>query len=237
MKETWMSLKLFGLLLLVPLAAPAATSPSAARFKAVDFDSTELLPSRQRELLEDYLRQNLLSFQNLTSDYNGIAATYLAVTRALSFLQIRLEDGRWISAMDMVSSINRLEGDRVKVRMDSTLFGSWRRAGAEYSLSRANGKTEHGHFHFNRGDLGGSLHHGDDIQGYTSVFKVPRIQINYRFSDQEADIDLDGYAPWIIGFIPDPYHLTWKNSDVRYWFSKYLKSFGAPGFSVVEKVH
>jgi hypothetical protein len=72
------------------------------------------------------------------------------------------------------------------------------------------------------------LHHGSDIQGYTSYYKVPRIQISYQISNHEADIDLDGYAPWIGGVIPDPFHLTWQNSDTRYWPKEYRKSFGNP---------
>jgi hypothetical protein len=38
------------------------------------------------------------------------------------------------------------------------LFDSWRAAGADFILTRANGKVERGHFNFDHGDLGGMLH-------------------------------------------------------------------------------
>jgi hypothetical protein len=103
--------------------------------------------------------------------------------------------------------------------------------GAKYRLVSVKGKVEEGKFNFNRGDIGGSLHKGFDIQGYTSCCNQPRIQFNYRFSDNTADIDMD-VAAWYWHFIPNPWHLTYAGSDFRQHYSMYVKKFGDPGFRV-----
>jgi hypothetical protein len=205
---------------------------------AQGFSPWETLTQKQSDLLREYLPelQNAVdpsvAYQAWAAENDGLAATYLALTQAMAAMTITLDQGEQRPLIDIVVRINQLEGDRVRFALDAGDFDRWKKAGAKFSWKKANGKTETGHFNFDSGDLGGSLHAGYDQQGYTSYYKVPRLQINYRLSDSDADIDLDGYAPWIWGFIPDPVHLTYANSDVRQWLSEYIKKMGNPGFSV-----
>jgi len=137
-------------------------------------------------------------------------------------------------AVHLLGKIERVDGDRIFVHLNFPIFDHWMKSGAKFSLHRANGKIENGNFNFDQGDLGGSLHKGFDIQGYTSYWRAPRIQINYRFNDNLADIDLD-VAAWFYGFIPNPDHLTYEGSDTRQWLPDYVKSLGDPGFQVQER--
>jgi len=224
------------------VSAPAAFSeapPAVFNFRAVGFDKNQF-SSLQQKLLRAYLKKSATSYDHWTTnqsdatyDNDGMFAAFLGITHALTFMQIHLQDGRWITSDQMLVLVNSFEGDRLMVQLNSTLFDSWRAAGAQFILKRASGEVEQGTFNFDQGDLGGSLHEGSTIQGYTSYFLVPRIQINYNESTHEADIDLDGYAPWIDGLIPNPHHMTWENSDIRYWMDEYQQSFGNPGFQVV----
>jgi hypothetical protein len=218
-------------------AALAGTPPATFPVRAVDFDQSAM-SSVQKKLLHGYLSKTKTTYKSWTEnsdsyDNDGMIAAFLGVTRALSFLQIHLSDGSWITADKMLAEVNQFVGDRVKVRLNVDIFNSWRAAGAEFILTRKSGEVEHDNFVFDHGDFGGSLHDGSDIQGYTSYFLAPRIQINYITAINEADIDLDGYAPWIDGVIPNPFHMTWQNSDIRYWFDEYQASFGNPGFQVI----
>jgi len=237
--------RLFLGLLALSLSSLASASPPTSdaapplhpKFRAVHFEALGDLSPKQLSLLIPYLAahgKRPMQYEEWISQSDGIAAAFLAWTRALTFLQIRLRDGRWITADEMMIAVYVLDGDRIRVELDNELFESWRAAGAPFILTRINGKIERGHFNFDGGDPGGLLHDGSNIQGYTSYYKVPRIQINYTFGNHQADIDLDGYAPWVDGFIPNPHHLTWQNSDVRYWLPEYEKSFGNPGFEVVK---
>jgi len=152
----------------------------------------------------------------------------------LSRTYLMLENGQELLAIDLLKKINRLRGDRIYVQLDSIKFNSWIKAGGKFRMLTENVGVESGKFNFcNCSQYGGSLHDGYDLQGFSSVTKTPRLQINYRVSDSEADIDLDGYTPFIGGIIPNPNHLTYENSDVRFWFDSYLKKFGNPGFEVV----
>ncbi len=162
------------------------------------------------------------------------AATFLSVSRALLIMQVKVGKNAWVPFLDLVKGVNRFGSDRLYAALDKALFDKWRgEFKGEFKIRKANGKTESGKFKFASGTSGGgSLHAGYDIQASTSVKDVPRIQINYRFSDGEADIDLDGYAPWKWGVIPNPNHLTYANSDVRQWFDSFVKKFGDPGFRV-----
>jgi hypothetical protein len=232
-----------GLLLVFILAqsAFAGSQPAFFDFRAVDFNRSEMSPL-QKKLLGAYLKKTGTSFGQWTSlpaidatdnDTDGELAAFLGITKALTHLQIHLEDGRWIVADQLLKTVNEFKGDRLMVQLDTKTFDSWRDAGAEFILTRASGEIENGSFDFDHGDFGGSLHEGSTIQGYTSYFLAPRIQINYNEDTHEADIDLDGYAPWIDGVIPNPHHMTWENSDIRYWFDEYQQSFGNPGFQVI----
>ncbi len=208
---------------------------------AENFRPWDALDARARELLATTafgaLRSEELAgeWEQWTRLNDAEAATFLALMRAFSLMDIAVDDDRgspaWVNSRELIESVTAFIGTRLFVRMDADLFERWRQSGGSYRIRRADGKIESGRFRFNRGDLGGSLHKGFDIQGYTSVRKEPRIQINYRFSDSEADIDLD-LAGWIWGFIPNPRHLKYEGSDVRQWIGKYVKKFGDPGFTV-----
>lgn len=193
----------------------------------VGFPSFSELTEVQQSLMNNYLPHAKTSFESWSLAHNGLATEFIANTQALERLYLKMPDGSMIQGIYLIDHINRVEGDRLKVKINSEIFNVWREAGAKYEIYRANGKIERGHFRFNHGDLGGSLHHGYDIQGYSSAMKVPRVQINYRFNDDEGDMDLDGFQPWLGGIIPNFHHLSWNNSDVRCWISEYESKFGA----------
>jgi hypothetical protein len=172
-------------------------------------------------------------YEQWASDNDDHAANYLAVSRALSHLELQWPNGEKRWAIELVETVNRFEGDRIRARLNRTLFEEWVKSGGAFVFYRADGQHEKGKMKFHNGTAwGGSLHKGYDIQGFTSASKVPRLQFNYRFSDAEADIDLDGHSPMIWGFIPNPVHLTYKNSDPRQWFELLVRKLGDPGFHV-----
>ena len=219
-----------------------------AAFQAVNFPPAARLNRDQYRILTSYLDRKDSSpvpgldqsfsrgvdtgFDEWSQNHNGRAATFLAVTHALSKATFHL-DGQNILGTELIRELKKTLGDRIIVTLHRDLFDRWQTAGGRYTFHLANGKTEEGRINITPGgNLGGSLHHGYDRQGYTSNTRVPRLQINYRDRDSEADIDLDGYSPWKFGFIPNPNHLTWENSDVRYWHRRFVKKFGHPGFEV-----
>ena len=83
----------------------------------------------------------------------------------------------------------------------------------------------------------GELHRGFDVQWFSGVTSMnsPRMQINYRFADSLADIDLD-VAVWIWGFIPNPVHLSYAGSDTRQYFGSYSKRYGNPGYRTLRRM-
>jgi hypothetical protein len=215
------------------------SEPSAGSFVA--FDSLE---SHQRELfLSSPLAQDLRASRNSVTEEDwqrwcaandGVAAAFLAITHALELTEVTLSDGRVLRALDLIKSITEFKGDRIYAEARRELFEDWMNSEGRFSFLRTDGKSESGKVDFNEGNLGGSLHKGYDRQGYTSTHKMPRIQWNYRFADAALDIDLDGYAPLKFGWLPNPHHKTWENSDVRYWIDNYVKKFGDPGFAVAK---
>jgi hypothetical protein len=242
----------FAVLLLSSLTAWASpvdthyckSGEKACSYKeAYDFIGWDELTPIQTTLLEPYLRELDPSgpvppdykamFKQWTEDADDKAAEFLAMSRALNHLRIRLGDQngqpQWIRADQLVTEITQMEGDRMYCHLNVPLFEEWRGNGSNFLLDVEGGKTEKGHFKFDRGDLGGSLHEGFTVQGYTSIRHKARIQINYRSADNLADIDMD-VPPWILGFIPNPYHLTYAGSDTRQWLKDYVSRYGPPGF-------
>jgi hypothetical protein len=199
----------------------------------MDYVATEFLPlSGLPTSTADLIRAHLgaasdAAWEQLVTEHNDRAAALLAVCGALSRTLVTLSDGRSISGLELVSEISLLAGDRVYMLLDQAAFGSWRDSGGQFAISRADGSVESGKVGFNRGGTGGSLHEGFDIQGITGNRDVPRIQWNYRHCDGLADIDVDGYTPW--DFF---HHLTYANSDVRQWYSKFVSKFGQVPFKV-----
>jgi hypothetical protein len=165
-----------------------------------------------------------------TELYDDKAAALYSITLALSRLYW-WDGSHWVRALDVVDEIIQVEGVRIYAKLNQTFIETWRRAGARFQMPNQNGKVETGKFNFNGGDIGGSLHKGFDVQGYTSCCNEPRVQVNYRNSDGLADIDLD-IAGWIWHFIPNPKHLTYAGSDTRDMYKKILKKFGYPGFQI-----
>lgn len=230
-------------------SALASRDPGSHSVKAINFVPAARLSEIQHRILSTYLAQPAVApvpgldhdvfrgidadFDQWNQNYDGRAATFLSLTHTLSVTTFYLADGKEILAINMVKDLKKTLGDRMIVTLHKDLFDNWQNAGGRYSFQLANGKMENGDIQVKPGgSFGGSLHKGYERQGFTSNSKVPRLQINYRDSDSEADIDLDGYAPMKFGFIPNPNHLTWENSDVRYWYSSYVKKFGNPGFEV-----
>jgi len=197
----------------------------------MDYVATEFLPLSDLPAgTGDLIRAHVGSdgaWEQLVTQHDDRAAALLAVCGALSRTHLTLNGGQSIGALEIVSEINLLAGDRAYVLLDRSAFGSWRDGGGQFAITRADGSIESGNVRFNRGGMGGSLHEGFDIQGITGNRDVPRIQWNYRHCDGLADIDVDGYAPWDIF-----HHLTYANSDARQWYAKYVSKFGQAPFKV-----
>jgi hypothetical protein len=175
------------------------------------------------------------AFAQWAASHDDQAAEFLAMTRALDHLDIFVDGVNPVVATSLLVRLTEIEGDRIHPLLDTAAFDQWRSNGARFVLHFANGKERDGNFRFDRGpadgDFGGSLHDGSDIQGYTSVRDMARIQINYSIQSGIADIDMD-LAPWIWGFIPNPWHMTYAGSDSRQWLGTYLNKYGDPGFQV-----
>lgn len=224
-------------------------------YQAIYFKAWNQLSPRQQALLRTYfdhsagsstpstpplgavgsfIDQNRLAreWSRLVVDHNDWAADFLAVTQALGCTTIDLGSGGKMNALEAVKGIDSLHGDRLYTIVDPAVFQQWRDAGGGFSIATADGETETGKVRFDRGDLGGSLHRGYDLQWYTSVSNVPRIQWNYRAAGSLADTDLDAYAPWKDGLMPNPRHRTYNNSDPRQWLPSYIRKYGDPGFTV-----
>jgi hypothetical protein len=196
---------------------------------ATDFPDWNELYSGLRSLLTNFWgreQEPSLRWKPFTIEHDDRAAAFLAITFALRKTVLLGPAPRIVTALDMVEQLAEIGRDRLIVRLNAVAFSGWRGAGSRFTIYLANGSRESGSVQFNRGDLGGSLHCGYDVQGYTSARDAPRIHWNYRENDGYADIDLDGYPPitWE--------HLTDRNSDVRCWYEAYVLKFGNPGFGV-----
>jgi hypothetical protein len=198
-------------------------------YEAFDFLPLDSLDPRAADLI---LRSGT-DYETWVGTHDSEAAAFLALARALTAMEVKVSAKQWVPFIALIKQVNDYEGDRTYFMLDGALFDRWRNENkGEFRIAGADGKKESGRFRFEQGSLSGSLHRNYDISASTSIKDVPRIQINYRFKDSEADIDLDGFSPWKWGIIPNPHHLTYKNSDVRQWFQKFLKKFGDPGFRV-----
>jgi hypothetical protein len=197
---------------------------------AYGFTTLDNLHPLQTQLLE-HLRDR---YREWTESNDDQAATFISLTHALNRMEVKIDQDQWVPSLVFVESVNRFLGDRAFLKLNAKLFDRWRVENkGEFRIKKADGSIESGRFRFKRGgSFGGSLHKGFEIQASTSVAQVPRIQINYRFSDSVADIDIDGQAPWKWGWFPNLKHLKYSNSDVRQWFESFVKKFGDPGFQV-----
>jgi hypothetical protein len=206
------------------------------KYVATDFAPWNHLSAKQRGLLGKYLLrfEGGMAYEKWVETNNGHASAFLAVTNALDRTTVHTSVGDF-TALDMVTGVKRIHSDRIRVELDPVKFQEWNRTGGRFTIIKQDGKLEQGRVKFrDHTYIGSSLHCGYEIQGATSILKVPRIQFNYRYSDSEADIDIDGFSIFIWGFIPNPQHLTRANSDVRHWLDKYSKKFGDPGFTAMK---
>ena len=206
-----------------------------ARNRGSNFVAWQDLDSRQKYLLQTFFGTGYAdtSYTELTVKQDGKAATFLAVTNALKLTRISLNDEEEISALDLVTAVREIRTDRLILKMDLDTVNEWRKAGGKYTMTLSRNQKETSRVVFATHTLpSGGLHCGYDLNWYTKANKTPHLHWNMRFSDGQADVHLDGYPAYLMGLIPNPFHLTYQNSDVRYWINKYLKKYGPAGFSV-----
>lgn len=203
--------------------------------QAFNFVEQEKLDPKAQLLIKHYFSSGRapdseINWTSWTERYDDRAAVLYSITLAMSRL-FWFDGTVWVRALDVVDEISEVAGVRIYAKLNQSFVKKWRNAGAKFQMLSVQGKVETGKFNFNKGDIGGSLHKGFDVQGYTSCCNEPRLQVNYRNSDGYADIDLD-IAGWLWHFIPNPKHLTYSGSDTRDMYKKILKKFGNPGFQV-----
>jgi len=217
----------------------ANSSSDCSYYEAVGFKPWSTLTPLQANLLSTYMHDKLgierpeEQFLTWADNYNDLAASFLALTDVMSHLQILFKDGTSALGTSLLQKVNGIEGDRVRIVVDSKLMKNWMDNGGKFIINRADGGKETGQQDFvdHTVAFAASLHKGYDVQWWSSVRKAPRIQINYRFGDSEADIDID-VAVWKWGFIPNPNHLTYAGSDSRQMYDDFVKKYGNPGFTV-----
>lgn len=220
--------------ILISASVNSWANPTQFLYRAVWFLPFSKLADDQRRLILPWVSRGNpeVQFSSWSRNREDLASSFLSITHALEQFMFYLGPQEAFRAIDLIENVNSIEGDRIRVKFNKNLFIKWKNLGGPFSIRHADGKVETGFFNFEAGNKwGGSLHTGYDIQGFTSSTDLPRLQINYRWADSEADIDLDAFRPFF-GFIPNPRHLTWENSDVRYWIKRYIKKFGNPGFKI-----
>jgi hypothetical protein len=211
------------------------------KFQAGRFTAFEQLNPHQQQLLESYFEfltggQSPMTKQQLSTAYatwnvqqDWMAAEFLAMTHVMSQTYLLIGDAE-VQLLSIAKELKEVKGDRIYVNFDAPVFNAWLAGKQGFKFRLDNGRIETGTMHMGGNQWGGSLHPGFDIQGFTSNRDLPRLQINYNRSQNLADCDIDAYPPFIGGVIPNPKHLTYENSDSRYWQANYRKKFGDPGF-------
>jgi hypothetical protein len=208
--------------------------------KGVDFTPWSELGAQQKGMLINFFGNNLAnaSYLDLTVAEDGKAAAFLAVTNALSRVKFSPGTPNEISGLDIIEGIKEIRADRLILYLDVERIKTWLNSDLKYSIALNNKKKT-----FETGDIkvldhttaSAALHCGYDYQWYTKAVKAPHLHWNVRLSDGQADVHLDGYSPWIDNFIPNPMHLTYANSDVRFWYPEYVKKYGEAGFNLVKR--
>jgi hypothetical protein len=209
-----------------------------SKYLAQSFVPMNSLSSRQRALLEDFFGKSLAQedFDAFVAAHNDQAATFLALTNALAKTELDLGDGQSMKAIDMIQHISEIRGVRFISTVNLSEFTKWQQSGNKYIVHLVNHREETGNAKFEgHSQMGGGLHCGFDTQGFTHYTKPPYIHWNINDVTGNSDIHLDGFQPWYFGFIPNPEHLSYENSDVRSWLKEYEKKFGNPGFSAEKR--
>jgi hypothetical protein len=202
---------------------------------AMNFVSFTKFSPKQKVLLESLLGQSVSQevWESFIREHNDQAATFLAVTKSLQSTELEIGKSETVNALDMVETLSEIRGVRLIANVNLEYFEKWVGAGGHYAVHLINHKDETGDIPFaDHSQKGGGLHCGFDIQGYTHYTKPPYIHWNVNRSTGSSDIHLDGRTPWIWGFVPNPKHLEYSNSDVRAWLSDYEKKYGNPGFTI-----
>ncbi len=221
---------------LSPQPKPNDFSPK----RGVDFTAWPDLDNQQKFLLTglfgppgaeaDYLKLGV------TED--GKVVAFLAITNALSRLKFSPGTPNEVSGIDIVEGIKEIRADRLILYLDVERIKTWMNTDLKYSIALNNSKksSEKGDLKlFDHSTISAALHCGYELQWYTKAVKAPHLHWNVRLSDGQADVHLDGYSPWIDDFIPNPRHLTYANSDVRFWYPEYIKKYGEAGFNLVDR--
>ena len=211
-----------------------------APMKAIDFKSWSDLDVPQKNLLEEFFGSKVANaeYDNLTAISDGKTAGFLAITNALSRLRFSPGTPNEISGLDLVQGIKEIRADRLILFLDVERIKSWLNTDLKYSIALNNSRktSENGKLKFyDHTTVSAALHCGYDVQWYTKAAKAPHLHWNVRFSDGQADVHLDGYSPWIDNIFPNFRHSSYANSDVRYWYSEYLKKYGDAGFSLAKR--
>lgn len=214
---------------------------SDSKFVATRFPAWSGVSQRFKPLIEGYLAKKFNGQGDVETAYriwlakvNEQGSSLFSILHSLASIRISYGAGQDDDALSMVMAIDEVKGDRVRAVLDPARFEAWRKGGGRYLTPNGN-KYESGEVKFNgHTTMGGSIHCGYDIQGYTKRGNPPSVQWNYRFKDSMADIDMDGHKPHWVG-IPNPKHYSYRNSDVRFWFDKYLNKYGSPGFQVEKR--
>jgi hypothetical protein len=200
------------------------------------YEGYDFLTWNYLDMVQQNLVQTDVQYTSMTIGENGKATNFLALTQALSQTTLKIGE-KEIRALDLIQEIKEIRTDRIFVILDQSLVKEWRNSGGFYAMALARGKSEVGHvgfFDHNTKDAG--LHCGFDLQWYTDPSKAPHLHWNMRLIDGYGDIHLDGYKGWYFEVIPNYKHLTYANSDVRYWFDKFKKKYGVPKFLVRKEI-
>jgi hypothetical protein len=216
---------------------PTVKTHDDSKKKAIQFIPIKDFSLEQKTLIDSLLKQNVSQeiWDNFTQEHNDQAATFLAVTNTLRRIDLFLSKTQSVTALDMVEELTDIRGVRLIANVNLDYFSRWVEAGGHYAVRLVDQSDETGSVPFaDHSQKGGGLHCGFDIQGYTHYTTPPYIHWNVNQTTGSSDIHLDGRAPWILGFIPNPRHLEYDNSDVREWMGDFEKKYGSPGFVVRE---
>jgi hypothetical protein len=168
-----------------------------------------------------------LAYNYMTKEADDLLATFLSNTHAYDRLVTIFPNSPNVPFSEMITNLYQIQGDRIIVGLDAAKFKAWTESGAQFSIRNfTTGKIESGKM----SKVGGSVHEGFDHQLNTSSSNMPRLQVNWKPSNEKewlADLDIDGYRT--LNFIK---HLSYENSDVRFWLKSFNKKYGKPGFGV-----
>jgi RHS repeat-associated protein len=216
-----------------------------SELEAYNFTAFKDLTVKQQQLLMTFFnttdaKEAAKKWGDYTLTNGEQAATFLAITNALSKTTLDTGNGTKVSALDAITSIKDIKDDRIYGTMDAAITKKWQDEGkGGYTIDRADGKKETGQAKFNKGKpLVASRHENpyDPKVGKPGKFNkfefqavtedLRRIQWNYTYATQIVDVDID-YIPF-----NNPWHKSHGNSLVIEHYDDYVKKFGNPGFNV-----